>query len=291
MEWTFKSHTNAMIELRILPMLHQMTLLLSWEGGRERRFPNMTTLTAFPQRGVWIDPVTREEVNPWAERKTDKVRALMAKPSIPFNMSTIFWNARGIARNSFKPNFCHIVNEHHPDIVILAETHASRRSTIPIVHSLPFDSWPLVDPIGFAGGIIILWNSARVNLTILCENSQSITALVEVSSNPSPPFILTAVYASPRFNTRSLLWSNLRDMADTIVLPLIVFGDFNEVTCQAEKLGGNPISKNRTDIFNKTLDDYHLMDLGFSGPRFTWSNKRKHAPIHERLDRGCANDT
>ncbi|XP_057250155.1 uncharacterized protein LOC130591221 [Beta vulgaris subsp. vulgaris] len=199
-------------------------------------------------------------------------------------MSTIYWNARGIARNSFKLNFRHIINDHHPDIVVLAETHASRRTTTKIVQALPFDNWHLVDPIGFAGGILILWNSTRVHLTILRENFQSITALVEVRDN-TPPFILTAVYASPRFNTRTLLWSNLYDMAESIDLPWIVFGDFNEVTCQAEKWGGNPISKSRTDLFNKMLNDCHLIDLGFSG-RDSHGRIKETCTHSERLDRG-----
>lgn len=75
-----------------------------------------------------------------------------------------------------------------------------------------------------------------------------------------------------------------------IDLPWVVIGDFNEVCSQTEKWGGNPASKSRMDLFNNTLNDCKLMDLGFLGPKFTWSNKRKHAPIHERLDRGCAND-
>ena len=73
-------------------------------------------------------------------------------------------------------------------------------------------------------------------------------------------------------------------------MPWVTLGDFNEMTCQTEKWGGRPISKIRTDLFNKTLSECNLIDLGFVGPKFTWSNNRKHAPIHERLDRGCAND-
>lgn len=158
MEWTFASHVTVMIEVRIMPMLHQMSLQVSWEEGRGRKFPNSTSLRAYPHRSMWIDPKTREEVNPWAEKKSGQIKALMAKPSIPYNMSVIFWNARGIARTSFHSNFRHIIQYHNPDIVILAETHTCQRSTAIIVQKLPFDNWHLVDPRGFAGGILILWN-------------------------------------------------------------------------------------------------------------------------------------
>lgn len=80
------------------------------------------------------------------------------------------------------------------------------------------------------------------------------------------------------------------DIAACMDFPWVALGDFNEMTSQTEKWEGRPISKTRTDLFNKTLSDCNLIDLGFHGPKFTWSNNRKHAPIHERLDRGCAND-
>lgn len=37
------------------------------------------------------------------------------------------------------------------------------------------------------------------------------------------------------------------------------------------------------------MDSYNLVDFDFSGPNFTWTNKRMHKPIFERLDRGWAN--
>ncbi|KAG2668449.1 hypothetical protein I3760_15G161300 [Carya illinoinensis] len=41
--------------------------------------------------------------------------------------------------------------------------------------------------------------------------------------------------------------------------------------------------------FKDILSDCVLMDLGFRGPKFTWSNKRDGRCISERLDRFLAN--
>lgn len=37
------------------------------------------------------------------------------------------------------------------------------------------------------------------------------------------------------------------------------------------------------------MDECKLVDLGFNGPKYNWTNKRKTKPVFERLDRGWAN--
>lgn len=42
------------------------------------------------------------------------------------------------------------------------------------------------------------------------------------------------------------------------------------------------------DGFRDALEDCHLLDLGFKGPTFTWSNNRKHPhTVRCQLDRFC----
>lgn len=48
-------------------------------------------------------------------------------------------------------------------------------------------------------------------------------------------------------------------------------GDFNEITCASEKFGERLINNNRMDKFLNCISHCNLMDLGFSGSRYTWS--------------------
>ncbi|TXG54182.1 hypothetical protein EZV62_019438 [Acer yangbiense] len=51
--------------------------------------------------------------------------------------------------------------------------------------------------------------------------------------------------------------------------------------------------KSFSDMYNfrQVVDDYNLTDLGFTGPKYTWNNKRDgNSNIQERLDRFLAND-
>jgi hypothetical protein len=70
----------------------------------------------------------------------------------------------------------------------------------------------------------------------------------------------------------------------------LLAGDFNEVLCSEDKFGGLPVNLRRSQLFSNCLDTCGMIDLGFSGPRFTWSNLREFSSlIQERLDRGFAN--
>ena len=68
--------------------------------------------------------------------------------------------------------------------------------------------------------------------------------------------------------------------------PWVIAGDFNEPLTDEDKLGGRPVSINRSLLFIECLDRCNMVDLGFNGPRFTWTNKRDaNCFIQEMIDR------
>ena len=79
------------------------------------------------------------------------------------------------------------------------------------------------------------------------------------------------------------------NFASHVDKPWLVVGDLNEVISQNDKMGGRPICRSIMDLYGSTMDACNLIDMGFNGPKFTWSNKRKRNPIFQRIDRGWAN--
>ena len=67
--------------------------------------------------------------------------------------------------------------------------------------------------------------------------------------------------------------------------------DFNDMISDEEKLGGLPVNRARISTFRNCMDNCGLIDLGFHGPHFTWTNKSLcwQTTIKERLDRGLGN--
>jgi hypothetical protein len=68
-------------------------------------------------------------------------------------------------------------------------------------------------------------------------------------------------------------------------------GDFNDIKCAEEKRGGANVSLRRCNKFQERIDGCRLIDLGASGPKFTWRGPIYHGGqrIFERLDRALCN--
>ena len=73
-------------------------------------------------------------------------------------------------------------------------------------------------------------------------------------------------------------------------MPWIIAGDFNEVFAEGDKFGGRSVCSNKSLLFKEVLDCCNMIDMGFVGPRFTWTNKQNvNALVQERIDRFFVN--
>lgn len=66
-----------------------------------------------------------------------------------------------------------------------------------ITNRLLFDSEIHIDTIGYAGGLWLLWNLDKVEITPLANTEQKIHVVVKVRPLDTS-WLLSAVYASPR---------------------------------------------------------------------------------------------
>ena len=99
-------------------------------------------------------------------------------------------------------------------------------------------------------------------------------------------WIFTPIYASPRSTERCVLWENLSKVVELHNKPWVIAWDFNEPLIEEDKLRGRPMSINKSLFFKECLDKCNMVDLGFNGQRFTWTNKRDaNCFIQERIDR------
>lgn len=189
----------------------------------------------------------------------------------------------------FKKTIMDLVAWHSPILMVITETRLSSARVDEIIKGLPFDGVAITDTIGFAGGIWMLWRSDLVQVDVHVAMEQEIHVLIRVRSQTFN-WIINAVYASLRFAKRCVLWDNLKMLASLHNLSRAVMGDFNELVSEEEKSGGNPVSQQRVRAILECMDSCQMMDLGFSGPKFTWSNKRELGSLTQcRLDRCWVN--
>ncbi|XP_048232195.1 uncharacterized protein LOC125370487 [Ricinus communis] len=69
-------------------------------------------------------------------------------------------------------------------------------------------------------------------------------------------------------------------------------GDFNGIMWSLEKMGGSLRANGAIRRFREAVEEYGLMNLGYEGNSFTWTNgQHGSGNIMERLDRVLANDS
>ena len=160
----------------------------------------------------------------------------MSDPHPLFSHEYFSVELQGALKATFQNHVRELVQNHDPAIMIIMETHIGGDRAKDITDRLPFDGAIHTNTIGFAGGLWLLWNSDRVQVTQLALSEQEIHVLVKVYLS-NFEFICIAEYASPTFHERCILCNNLKNAANLHDKPWIIAGDFNEVLVEGDKFG------------------------------------------------------
>ncbi|KAL6508948.1 hypothetical protein OROHE_021507 [Orobanche hederae] len=102
----------------------------------------------------------------------------------------------------------------------------------------------------------------------------------------------TGIYGNPITEKRRFTWELLRRLATQdhgVDMAWLVGGDFNEITRDAEKLGGGPRLLKQMTMFNETLMYCGVHEVGETDSSFTWKGRGGGETIFERLDRFVGN--
>ncbi|XP_020673098.2 uncharacterized protein LOC110092773 [Dendrobium catenatum] len=143
---------------------------------------------------------------------------------------------------------------------------------------------------GTSGGLLALWRRDVVQFDAFRMTDQALVGHLVLPNLQR--WCLALVYGGKDYHTRHGLWETLGSSMDAD-LPVMVGGDFNCCLDQIEKKGGRrfgfPVGAQEMAAFMSSND---LHDLGFTGPKFTWSNnKAGTSKIWVRLDRILMNSS
>ncbi|KAK3212447.1 hypothetical protein Dsin_017153 [Dipteronia sinensis] len=170
-----------------------------------------------------------------------------------------------------------------PDMMFLLETKSDQNRLESLRLKLGFSGKLVVNSIGRSGGLCLFW-TYEVQVSLLSYS----TAHIDIRVDPIPKqwWRFTGFYGNLDSKQRAHSWTLLKRLGGMLVLPWLCLGDFNEVMEDSEKFGGATKDWRLMSKFREALDDCGLDDLGFTGPQFTWCNKREgNEMILERLDR------
>jgi len=127
-----------------------------------------------------------------------------------------------------------------------------------------------------------------VELECFVTNMHTISAWCY--SDPSHhPRLLSCIYGSPYYSSQAQFWDNIMSIGDKYYGPWLCIGDFHMILDQTNKSGGLPFASSSDDFFRTFMNDCGMVDLGYSGNSFTWSNHREWRNlIKQHLDWGVA---
>ena len=126
---------------------------------------------------------------------------------------------------------------------------------------------------GSSGGLVLSWRPG-VDLGCFASNKNSISAWC-YSDPPQSPWIISCVYGPLNRSDRLDFWESFSAIGEGFEASWLCIGDFNLVLDQSEKIGGRPVASSFNCAFRKFIDHFGMIDVGFAGNLFTWSNNRK----------------
>ncbi|XP_028797766.1 uncharacterized protein LOC114753260 [Neltuma alba] len=199
------------------------------------------------------------------------------------NQSIFVWNCQGAASNKFHTVLKSLLQGFKPAIIALVEPRISGYKADKVIQKLNYPNSHRVESEGFSGGIWLLWID-QVKVQILVNHKQFIhSRICDVEGRL--PFLFTAIYGSPNPVSRNLLWRELLQLNSGDQEAWLLAGDFNAIRSNEERRGGTRHAGMGNKAFKEFIDSASLMDLGYTGPRFTW----KRGNLFVRLDRALSN--
>lgn len=123
----------------------------------------------------------------------------------------------------------------------------------------------------------------KVNVQVICKTRNIIHARVQQLHKPV--WTLLCVYGDAAHTGNRVIWEAIKQIVEREGT-VCVMGDFNAIAEMHEKYGGNPNFNANNKNFKDFLFETGLIDLGYKGPAYTWTNGQDPATeIFERLDR------
>ncbi|KAJ8427137.1 hypothetical protein Cgig2_021393 [Carnegiea gigantea] len=186
-------------------------------------------------------------------------------------------NVRGAGNREFLNTLKEHICMQEPHVVSLLETHINGTR-----------GHYRVEAQGFQGGIWVLWNTDKVNLTLVSAHQQFI--IIKVKMKGTRPWLFAAIYVSPTQQLRKELWAIVIQFAHSTESARMLVSDYNKTRSLDERDHGGHDMNKRCILFANWIENNGLIDLGFLGPRFTWVRGNTYDTSKSaKLDRALCN--
>ncbi|XP_040375969.1 uncharacterized protein LOC121053292 isoform X2 [Oryza brachyantha] len=207
-------------------------------------------------------------------------------------MTLMSWNCRGVGGHLGSKKMLYLqwlIRSTCAQVIFLSETHNVSISSDEISHAFSMDDSFVVPAQHTTGGLWLMWTN-EMKLTIVSYSLNYILAF-GVHQPSGLMFNLLCIYDDPTHQSTSRIWRKARNfVVNSSHRPTFSMGDLNDIMYENEKFGPTTANNARISLFRHHVRELGLLDLGYRGPTYTWSNKRKGKNlIMQRLDRSMGN--
>lgn len=120
---------------------------------------------------------------------------------------------------------------------------------------------------GRSGGMGLWWRDCGVNV---CSFSHHHVEVDVCDADYIPVWKAVGVCGWQEAANKRLTWELMRNIRQGCVLPMLMFGDFNETLGMNEKDVGAMRGERQINAFQEAIEDCVCRDLGYRGNIFTW---------------------
>ncbi|XP_071689151.1 uncharacterized protein [Rutidosis leptorrhynchoides] len=184
-------------------------------------------------------------------------------------MCTISLNIRGIGQTGKISWLKRICNKEKPTILGLQETKCGQTGDNTIESFWGNSDFKFVqkDSVGASGGILTIWDTNIFSFNYAIEG-EFFLAIRGTWAGHDSEIAFINVYGPHSSSKKLRLWNELSSLINSLNIPHIVFGDFNEVRNKTERMNTD-CNQHWADNFNNFINNSGLIDLPLGGKRFT----------------------
>ncbi|KAL5134431.1 Transposon TX1 uncharacterized protein [Glycine soja] len=176
-----------------------------------------------------------------------------------------------------------------PDIMILLETRVKETKASSTREKLNLHNNYIDNYQSHANGRIwVSWDDMKLIVQQISNTDQFIHCGIYDNMGKFK-YWLTAIYAQNQLEHKRVLWKDLEHLHSTIQGPWCVIGDFNNVACANDRIGGRMVIENEYIDLQEMMNIAGLSEMESIGDYFTWSNKHYVGTIYSRIDRVLGN--